>query len=194
MSRSCSQSQSQTDEEEDDYSPLKGRDARIEMMFNQFENQMDENLEQIADEHEGMEFLSDLRDLRRVKSDEHYQTLSYRQAKKLYRIVHQARKEVEVLKDNNEQFMSEIEQADEEHRSEIKLMEERTKQKLSEMRAMYQQEMDMLLREKDAAIVESGKTAVRYAESGRKQILTLKKQLSKLRTVANETIRKRVEG
>ena len=127
--------------------------------------------------------------------------ITKKQAKKMKEVLRQARKEVEILRDNNEQFMAEIEQTEEEHESEMKLFENRTKQKVSELKAMYQNEIDQIIQEKDAAIVEAGKQAVRFAESGRKQIATLKKEMEKLKqqtkgmvsATIKEAVRKKTE-
>jgi hypothetical protein len=172
---------------------LTNNEGRIAAMFDDYEKQMNADLEVIRESveesfeksSEGAEDIDDYRynivaSPRRVRSaEEERQVLTQKQAKEMQRVLHQARREVEVLRDNNEQFMSEIEQTEEEHESEMKLVENRTKQRMTELRALYQHEMDLLIQEKDAAIVEAGNQAAQYTEAGRQKISTLKKQIEK---------------
>ncbi|KAL3919945.1 MAG: hypothetical protein SGILL_003498 [Bacillariaceae sp.] len=176
--------------------------SRIVEMLNDFEKTMDANLKMLQEDgspnrgNETNEALSELQDAvpRQTKSeDEATAVLTPHKAKKLQRILHKARQEVEVLRDNNEQFKSEIEQMEEEHKSEVKLIEDRTKQKLAELRSMYQEEIDKLALEKDAAVIEAGRQAARYAESGKKQVVSMKHQLERLTTTATATIKEKVE-
>ncbi|KAL3919653.1 MAG: hypothetical protein SGILL_003649 [Bacillariaceae sp.] len=177
--------------------------SRIVEMLSDFEKKMDASLKSIREDspNKGMdntaEVLAELQDVapRRAKSEEEGSNpvLTPHKAKKLQRILHKAREEVEVLRDNNEQYKSEIEQMEEEHKSELKLVEDRTKQKLAELRSMYQEEIDKLVSEKDAAVIEAGRQAARYAESGKKQVFSMKKQLERLTTTATATIKEKVE-
>ena len=112
---------------------------------------------------------------------------------KIQKNFQEAKAEIQALKDSNEQLMSEIEQQEEEFESEKKLLEERARQKVYDLKHMYQVEIDNLVREKDAAIVESSQQAVRYGESGRKQIESLKNQLEKVKSQANGLIRQKIE-
>ena len=169
-----------------------GQEERITAMLQDFEKEMDANLEIIKEDEVYIpEFQDEVP--RRVKSEDEKQILTHQQAKRIQQILHQARQEVEVLRDNNEQYMSEIEQTDEEHRSEMKLLEERTKQRIADMKVMHQEEIDALVKEKDSGIVEAGRQAERYAESGRKQINSLKRQIEKLKAQANGVVKKTVE-
>lgn len=170
--------------------------SRIVEILSDFEKQMDENLKIIQDDNVDNQgdVLSELQDVapRRTKTEEDLPVLTPHKARKLQRILHKARKEVEVLRDNNEQYKSEIEQMEEEHKSELKLIDDRAKQKISELKSMYQDEMESLTREKDAALIEAGRQAARYAESGKKQVTSMKKQLEKLKATATATIQEKV--
>ena len=171
---------------------LTNSEGRIAAMFSDYEKQMNADLrvirevveESFEQSYEGDEDIDDYlpniaESSLQAKSEEEQQALTQKQAKEMQRVLHQARREVEVLRDNNEQFMSEIEQTEEEHESEMKLVENRTKQKMTELKALYQHEIDLLIQEKDGAIVEAGNQAARYAEVGRRKISTLKKQIEK---------------
>ncbi|KAG7362967.1 hypothetical protein IV203_026327 [Nitzschia inconspicua] len=178
--------------------PTDDSGSRIVEMVNDFEKQMDASLRSIRDDDQNpYEVLSELQDMtpRRVKSEDDATTaaLTPHKARKLQRILHEARTEVEVLRDNNEQYKSEIEQMEEEHKSELKLLEDRMKQKLAELRSMYQVEIDKLVLEKDAAVIEAGRQAARYAESGKKQVSMMKKKLERLTSTATATIKEKVE-
>ncbi|KAG7341806.1 integrase core domain containing protein [Nitzschia inconspicua] len=178
--------------------PTDDSGSRIVEMVNDFEKQMDASLRSIRDDDQDpYEVLSELQDMtpRRVKSEDDTTkaVLTPHKARKLQRILHEARTEVEVLRDNNEQYKSEIEQMEEEHKSELKLLEDRTKQKLAELRFMYQEEIDKLVLEKDAAVIEAGRQAARYAESGKKQVSMMKKKLERLTSTATATIKEKVE-
>jgi hypothetical protein len=168
-------------------------EGRISAMLEEHEQEMKTSLLNldIIDEEAGQDDEDDETDYyglesmhRRVKScgDDESPVLTRQQAKRMYRIIHQARREVELLRDNNEQFMSEIEQTEEEHASEMKLFDNRTKQKIAELKSMYLAEMDLLVTEKDAAIVEAGRQAVRYAESARKQLKSLNQQMENVKS------------
>ena len=65
--------------------------------------------------------------------------------------------------------------------------------KLVELKNMYQHEIDNLMHEKDAAVVEAGRVAARYAETGKKQVSTMQKQVDKLKAVAAMTIREKIK-
>jgi hypothetical protein len=186
--------------------PTDDSGSRIVDMLNDFEKHMDASLRSFQDDddiinnnnqEDAAQVLSELQDAvpRRVKSEEDgaKAVLTPHKARKLQRILHKARKEVEILRDNNEQYKSEIEQMEEEHKSELKLIEDRTKQKLAELRSMYQEEIDKLVLEKDAAVIEAGRQAARYAESGKKQVSSMKKQLERLTATATATIKEKVE-
>lgn len=192
----------QEEEQENEASMRSGNEERITAMLDDYEKQMEATLESLTLDDDNRDdvlidrdYLSEMQDIvpRRVKSDDAHQTLTNEQSKKLRKVLHQARTEVEVLKDNNEQFMSEIEQQEEEYLSEKKLFEERTRQKITELKNMYQEEMEHLIREKDAAIVEASRQAARYGESGRKQIASLKSQLEKVKSQANGVVRQKIE-
>lgn len=185
---------------------LTDSEGRIAAMFDDHEKQMKADLQVIREDVEdnfeksceGTEAIDDYLyngdELpRQVKSEEERQFLTQKQAKGMQRVLHQARREVESLRDNNEQFMSEIEQTEEEHESEMKLVENRTKQKMTELKALYQHEIDLLIQEKDAAIVEAGTQASRYAEVARRQISTLKKQIEKHKSQHKNVIKAAVK-
>jgi hypothetical protein len=174
---------------------LTNNEERISAIFDDYEKKMDADLQGIREDvddsfEKSFEGVADTDDYlyaiqespRQVKSEEERQVLTHKQAKEMQRVLHQARREVEVLRDNNEQFMSEIEQTEEEHESEMQLVENRTKQKMTELKALHQHEIDLLIQEKDAAIVEAGNQAARYTEVGRQQISTLKKQIEKYKS------------
>lgn len=177
-------------------------DSRIVELLDDFERQMDENLQFLTEDNEEEEsnvltdfnsrIVSKNTDLT-SQGPQSGEFLDPHQAKKLQRILQKARKDVEVLRDDNEQYHSELEQMEEEHKSEIKLVEDRAKHKLVELKNMYQHEIDLLVQEKDAAIVEAGRVSARYAESGRKQVSTLKKQIDKLKAAAAITIREKIK-
>jgi hypothetical protein len=173
-------------------------DSRIVKMLDNFERQMDANIQslsEVSDENNVLKdfnknIVSHIDDVEAQKPQEgHF--LDPHEATKLQRMLHKARTDVEGLRDNNEQYKSEIEQMEEEHRSEIKLVEERAKRKLVELKNMYQNEIDNLHQEKDAAVVEAGRMAVRYAETGRKQVSKMQKQVDKLKTAAAITMREK---
>lgn len=168
--------------------------SRMVELLSDFEKQMDKNIKSIQDDDHQGDILSELQEVvpRRAKSEDGPPILTPHKARKLQRILHKAREEVEVLRDNNEQYKSEIEQMEEEHKSELKLIDDRAKQKIAELKSMYQQEMESLTREKDAALIEAGRQAARYAESGKKQVASMKKQLEKLKATATATIREKV--
>ena len=177
-------------------------DSRIVELLDDFERQMDANLQFLTEDNEedASNVLTDFnRNIVSKNTDLTSQGpqlgdyLDPHEAKKLQRILQKARQDVEVLRDNNDQYRSEIEQMEEEHKSEIKLVEDRAKHKLVELKNMYQNEIDLLVQEKDAAIVEAGRVAARYAESGRKQVSTLQKQIDKLKAAAAITIREKVK-
>ncbi|KAL3934682.1 MAG: hypothetical protein SGBAC_009653 [Bacillariaceae sp.] len=185
---------------EEEYKPE--TEERISAMLDDYGRQMEATLESFTLEDDNRDdiigdrdYLAEMYDIvpRRVQSQDAQQTLTSEQSKKLQKVLHQARSEVEILKDNNEQFMSEIEQQEEEYLSERKLFEGRTKQKISELKVMYQEEIENIIREKDAAIVEASRQATRYGESGRKQIAHLKAQLEKVKAQANGIIRQKIE-
>ena len=165
-----------------------GNEKRITDLLEAYEVQMEQNLNVIRSEDKGS-YLSELQDVipRRVQSEEEKQVLTQHQTRRIRRILSQARTEVEVLKDNNEQFMSEIEQMEEENKSEMKLVEERHKLKITELKATYQQEIDALVKEKDAMIVEAGRQTSKCLEAGRKQISSLKMQIEKLKAGLTDT-------
>ena len=171
-------------------SPSRVQEERIAAMLNDFEKEMDKNLELLQEEEKQNDYHLELLDVipQPNKSNDKKDILSHQQARKLQSILHQARTEVEILRDNNEQFASEIEQLEEEHSSERKLMEERTKQKISEMKLVHQEEIDYLVREKDAAIVEAGRQGLRYAASAKKQIASLKREIETLKAHGNGAI------
>jgi hypothetical protein len=172
-------------------------DSRIVDLLNDFEKQMDANIEIINDENndESGDILSDLKDTtvpRRVQledAESDDQFLTPHKARKLQRILGKAKDEVEVLKDNSEQYKSEIEQMEEEHKSEIKLIKDRARQQLGELKSFYQGEIDGLAVEKDAAIIEAGRVATRYAQTAKKQ----QKQVDRLKAAAMVTIKEQVE-
>jgi len=183
-----------SEDSEQELSP-NGNETRITEMLQEYEKQMDANLILIKSEDHGSSYLSELQDVipRRVKSVDEAQVLTQNQSRQLRRILNQARTEVEVLKDNNEQFMSEIEQMEEENLSEKKLVEERYKQKISELKAMYQEEIESVIKEKDAAIVEASRQTSKCLDSGRKQISTLKIQIEKLKAQATGLTKQSVD-
>jgi hypothetical protein len=170
----------------------------ITNLFKAFERELDANLSEIADddnnnaEHDDSSPTSPDILSRGVHSHENPRYSSNHQSKELQSLLQQTRKEVEVLKETKEQLMSEIEQTEEEHKSEIKLVEERAKQKLHELKAMHQEEIDCLTQEKDAAIVEAGRQATQYVAGGRKQISTLKKQVEMIKLHTFEAVKKGV--
>jgi hypothetical protein len=170
-------------------------DSRIVDLLNDFEKKMDDNIEIINAENndENGDIFSDLMDIipRRVQSEdaESDDLLTPLKARKLQRILHKAKDEVEVLKDNSEQYKSEIEQMEEEHKSEIKLIKDRTKQQLGELKSFYQGEIEGLAVEKDAAIIEAGCVAAKYVQSAKKQ----QKQIYRLKAAAMVTIKDQVE-
>jgi len=172
-------------------------DSNIVDLLNEFEKQMDVNLKIIDEDNEENNVRSDQKDsvTRRLQSEDagsdHF--LTPHNAKKLQKMLHKTRKEAEVLRDNNEQFKSEIEQMEEEHKSEIKLIDDRAKQKLVELTKMYQGEINDLALEKDAAIIEAGRGAARYAETGKKRVSTMQKQINRLKAAAMVTIKEQVE-
>ncbi|CAJ1949701.1 unnamed protein product [Cylindrotheca closterium] len=185
---------------ENEYKPEKGE--TITAMLDDYEKQMEATLESLTLDDDNRDdivgdrdYLAEMYDIvpKRVQSEDAHQTLTSEQSKQLQKVLHQARTEVEILKDNNEQFMSEIEQQEEEYRSERKLFEERTRQKISELKVIYQEEIENIIREKDAAIVEASRQATRYGESGRRQIAHLKAQLEKVKAQANGIIRQKIE-
>eukprot|EP00980_Cylindrotheca_fusiformis_P025154 scaffold13207_cov143-Cylindrotheca_fusiformis.AAC.7 len=188
---------------EDEVFPRRpGNEERITTMLEDYEKQMEATLESLTlddDDRDDVlmdrDYLSEIEDImpRRVRPDNAHQTITSEQSTKLQKVLHQARTEVEVLKDNNEQLLSEIEQQEEEYRSEKKLFQERTRQKINDLKNLYQEEMENLIREKDAAIVEAGRQAARYGESGRKQIASLKSQLEKVKSQANSVVRQKIE-
>ena len=182
-------------------------EERITAMLEEHEKQMDANLGIIHEEDDddentdldAREALFGLRGSPRlVRSEDERPLLSQNQARKMQRVLHQARREVELLRDNNEQFMSEIEQTEEEHESEMKLVENRNKQKISELRTVYLTEIDLLTKEKDAAIVEAGRQAAQYAESARKQVGLLKRQVEKIKSqhaqIVKAAVKEAVQG
>ena len=170
-------------------------DSIIVDLLDDFEKKMDANIEIINDENddENGDILLDLKDIvpRRVQSEdaESDDLLTPLKARKLQRILHKAKNEVEVLKDNSEQYKSEIEQMEEEHKSEIKLIKDRTKQQLRELKSFYQGEIDGLAVEKDAAIIEASRVAAKYVQSAKKQ----QKQIYRLKAAAMVTIKEQVE-
>jgi hypothetical protein len=185
-------SQGQEDMEAIEPPTPEGAEA-IKSMLNDFGRELDESLMDMNDEK--YPALDEEQDslTRRALSSDYYYDLSSQETKLLQLNLHQLRKENSVLKENNDQFLSEIEQTTEEHESEMKLYDERTKQKISELKVMYQEEIDALIQEKDAAIAEAGRQAARYADSGRKQIATLKKQITKLNHHMKEALQKAVD-
>lgn len=172
-------------------------DSNIVDLLNDFEKQMDANLKIVDEDNDENNVLSDLKDsvTRWMQSEDagsdHF--LTPHKARKLQKILHKTRKEAEVLRDNNEQFKSEIEQMEEEHKSEIKLIDDRARQKLGELKKLYQGEINDLALEKDAAIIEAGRGAARYAETGKKQVCTMQKQINRLKAAAMVTIKEQVE-
>lgn len=173
-------------------------DSRIVEMLDNFERQMDANIQSLGEDTDENNVLADFnKNIVSHNNDVQAQKpqgghiLDPHEATKLQRMLHKAKIDVEVLRDNNEQYKSEIEQMEEEHRSEIKLVEERAKRKLVELKNMYQNEIDNLHQEKDAAVVEAGRVAVRYAETGKKQVSTMQKQVDKLKTAAAITMREK---
>lgn len=165
---------------------------RITNMLHDFERQMDANLASLTaedEEREEVEMTYD-RDYRTEEADNVEPSQLFSKIQKNFQ---EAKAEIQALKDSNEQLMSEIEQQEEEFESEKKLLEERARQKVYDLKHMYQVEIDNLVREKDAAIVESSQQAVRYGESGRKQIESLKNQLEKVKSQANGLIRQKIE-
>ena len=110
-------------------SPSTQNETRVTDLLHAYEEQLEHNLSVIRSE-DNESYLAELQDIipRRVQSQDEKQMLTQTQTRRIRRILNQARTEVEVLKDNNEQFMSEIEQMEEENRSEMKLVEERHKQ------------------------------------------------------------------
>lgn len=176
--------------------------SRIVELLNDFERQMDANIQSLSEDDDVDEdnVLTDFNknivsDNFDIQSQEPQlgQFLTPHKAQKLQRILEKAQQDVQVLRDNNEQYRSEIEQMEEEHRSEIKLVEDRAKNKLVELKNMYQNEIDNLVQEKDAAVVEAGRVAAKYAENGKKQVSTLQKQIDKLKAAAAITIREKVK-
>ena len=174
-------------------------DSRIVEMLNDFGKKMDANLkiieEENADENDVLLNLRDSSPLR-VRSEEDSGSenfLTPHKSKKLQRILHKAREEVKILRDNNEQFKSEIEGMEEEHKSEIKLFEDRAKQKLGELKNLYQSEIDSLVQEKDGAISEAGRVSARYAETGKKQVTIMQKQIDRLKAAAMVTMKEQIE-
>jgi len=151
-------------------------DSRIVDLLNDFERQMDANIQSLSeDDDENDNMLTDFnKNIANHNVDVQSQGpqlghfLTPEKARNLQRILHKARKEVEVLRDNNEQYKSEIEQMEEEHKSEIKLVEDRAKTKLMELKSMYENEINLLAQEKDDAVVEASRVAARYAENGKK--------------------------
>lgn len=165
----------------------------ITNLLKEFERELDANLSSISDDQQNDNRISSHEQYvpsRIPQSDDDPQQLSNFEVNDLRSLLQQTRKEVQILKDNNEQLLSEIEQTEEEHRSEIKLVEERSKQKLFELKGMYQEEMDALTQEKDAAIEEAGRRAAQYADSGRKEISILRKQIEKLKLHTIEAVKK----
>jgi len=176
--------------------------SRIVELLNDFERQMDANIQSLS-EDDDVDEDNVLTDFNKniashnfdIQSQEPQlgQFLTPHKAQKLQRILDKAQQDVQVLRDNNEQYRSEIEQMEEEHRSEIKLVEDRAKHKLVELKNMFQNEIDNLVQEKDAAVIEAGRVAAKYAENGKKQVSTLQKQIDKLKAAAAITIREKVK-
>jgi len=177
-------------------------ESRIVELLDDFERQMDANIRSLS-EDDDVDEDNVLTDFNKnivsanndVESQEPQlgQFLTPHKSKQLQKILDKARQEVEVLRDHNEQYKYEIESMEEEHRSEIKLVEDRAKHKLVELKNMYQNEIDYLVQEKDAAVVEAGRVAAKYAENGKKQVFTLQKQIEKLKAAAAITIREKVK-
>lgn len=175
-------------------------DSRIVEILDDFERQMDANIQSLSEDCDENDVLTDFnKNIAPQNSDVPSQEsqlghfLTPHKARKLQGILHKARKEVEILRDNNEQYKSEIEQMEEEHKSEIKLVEDRAKQKLVELKNMYQKEIDDIYQEKDAAVVEAGRVAARYAENGKKQVSSMQKKVNKLKATAAMAIRERIK-
>ncbi len=190
-----SNNSSQDDKEGPEYPPTPEGAEVISNILKDFGRELDENISNLTEKKDyDSQGLSEWQDVapRRVLSDDDHQTLSSRQSKQLQAVLHQVRREVVVLRDNNEQFMSEIEQMEEEHKSEKKLYDERIKQKMFDLKAIYQQEMDALVLEKDAAIAAAGLQAAQYAECGRQQIASLKNQIETLKIHANVALKNAV--
>eukprot|EP00934_Nitzschia_sp_Nitz4_P007273 Nitzschia sp. Nitz4//scaffold240_size29840//16720//19206//NITZ4_008020-RA/size29840-processed-gene-0.11-mRNA-1//1//CDS//3329543756//7263//frame0 len=166
----------------------------LKRILKEFENEMDASISDMKEENDNrlniVALSSWQEEIRKgVSMENDSEVLSVNQAKHIQQVLHQACREVETLKENNEQFLSEIEQTEEEHVSEMKLYDEQTKKKLAEMKAMYQEELEALIQEKDAAIAEAGRQAARYVESGRKQIESLKKQINTLKANAVDAVK-----
>ncbi len=179
-----------------------GSESRIVELLDDFERQMDANIRSLS-EDDDVDEDNVLTDFNKnivsanndVESQEPQlgQFLTPHKSKQLQKILDKARQEVEVLRDHNEQYKYEIESMEEEHRSEIKLVEDRAKHKLVELKNMYQNEIDNIVQEKDAAVIEAGRVAAKYAENGKKQVSTLQKQIDKLKAAAAITIREKVK-
>ena len=93
-------------------------------------------------------------------------------------------KEVKILRENIEQYKSEIERMDEEHRSEMKLLEDRHKQQISDLKAMYQAEIDRVAAEKDAAVVEASQKAEQFVEQSRNEVSSVMEELQKYKNLS----------
>jgi hypothetical protein len=165
----------------------------IKNMLEDFSRELDESMMDIhEDEFSTLEQEQDILDRRAPSIDKFYDSSS--QETKLLQInLHRLRKEMRALRENNDQFLSEIEQTKEEHESEMKLYDERIKQKVFELKLMHQEEIELLVQEKDAAIAEAGRQAIRYADSGKEQIATLQKQIAKLKQHMRKALKKGVE-
>jgi hypothetical protein len=105
----------------------------------------------------------------------------------------QTRNEIRLLRENNDQYRSEIERMEEEYRSELKLLEDRHKKQFSELKAMYQSEMDRLIEDKDAAIVEASQQAEKIVERSRVEVENVMKQLDNYKQLASATIQSNVD-
>ena len=102
-------------------------------------------------------------------------------------------KEVKILRENNEQYKSEIERMDEEHRSELKLLEDRHKQQISDLKAMYQSEIDRVVEEKHATVVEASQKAEQFVSQSRQEVSRVMEELQKYKNLSMATVQSRID-
>jgi uncharacterized protein YukE len=89
--------------------------------------------------------------------------------------------------------MSEFGRTEEKHESDTECTEQDINATTAELQQMSLKEIERMMKEKDVAIEEARWQAARYAELGREQIASLKRQLEELKSQSGETVKAAVQ-
>mmetsp|Transcript_21369 Transcript_21369/g.59432 ORF Transcript_21369/g.59432 Transcript_21369/m.59432 type:complete len:1337 (-) Transcript_21369:81-4091(-) len=175
-------------------------DFNSNLMGDDHEQETDENDNSYIENDEGTEILADFnRHLMsrsvdaQPKEVESKYILTPCKARKMQQLLERARAEVEILHGNNGQYKLEIERMREEHKSELRIVKDRGARELDELKRMHQNEIEDILKEKNAAVAVARDVAARFAATEKKQLKMLKDEVEKVKKAGARELSEAIE-